>query len=80
MPLPYATPFLNNKWENKTLNINFMFFIIFIFIGCWGSCQQWLPQCPDRRNGSINVEFKFYEEFNKLAEKTETKWTNLNGT
>ena len=29
---------------------------------------------------SINVEFKFYEEFNKLAEKTETKWTNLNGT
>lgn len=29
---------------------------------------------------SINVEFKFYEEFNKLAEKTETKWTNLNST
>ena len=29
---------------------------------------------------SINVEFKFYEEFNKLDEKTETKWTNLNGT
>ena len=29
---------------------------------------------------SINVEFKFYEEFNKLGEKTETKWTNLNGT
>lgn len=28
---------------------------------------------------SINVEFKFYEEFNKLAEKTETRWTNLNG-
>lgn len=28
---------------------------------------------------SINVELKFYEEFNKLAEKTETKWTNLNG-
>ena len=51
MPLPYANPFLNTKWENKTLNINFMFFIIFIFIGCRGSCQQWLPQCPDRRNG-----------------------------
>lgn len=56
-----------------------MYFIIFIFIGCWGSCQQWLPQCPDEMD-SINVEFKFYEEFNKLAEKTETKWTNLNGT
>ena len=25
-------------------------------------------------------EFKFYEEYNKLAEKTETEWTNLNGT
>ena len=28
---------------------------------------------------AIQVEFKFYEEYNKLAEKTETKWTSLGG-
>ena len=28
----------------------------------------------------IQAEFKFYEEYNRLAEKTETKWTSLNGT
>ena len=29
---------------------------------------------------TIQVEFKFFEEYNRLAEKTETKWTSLNGT
>lgn len=29
---------------------------------------------------SIQVEFKFFEEYNQLAQKTETKWTSLNGT
>ena len=29
---------------------------------------------------AIQVEFKLYEEYNKLAEKTETKWTSLNST
>ena len=28
----------------------------------------------------IQVEFKFYDEYNRLAEKTETKGTSLNGT
>ena len=27
----------------------------------------------------IKVEFKFYEEFNRLAEKYERKWTALDG-
>ena len=29
---------------------------------------------------SIQVEFKFFQEYNQLAQKTETKWTSLNGT
>ena len=29
---------------------------------------------------SIQVEFNFFEEYNQLAQKTETKWTSLNGT
>ena len=39
--------------------------------------------CPDvlvEEMERIQVEFKFYEEYNQLAEKTETKWTSLNGT
>ena len=57
-----------------------MFFILFIFIGCRGSCQQWLPQCPDRRNGFHQCWIQILWRKNKLGEKTETKWTNLNGT
>ena len=29
---------------------------------------------------SIQVEFKFSEEHNQLAQKAETKWLSLNGT
>ncbi|RMX56685.1 hypothetical protein pdam_00025508 [Pocillopora damicornis] len=39
--------------------------------------------CPDilsKEMERIQVEFKFYDEYNRLAEKTETKWTSLNGT
>lgn len=38
--------------------------------------------CPDilsKEMERIQVEFKFYDEYNRLAEKTETKWTSLNG-
>ena len=46
-----------------------MFFIISI-TGCWGSCQQQLHNVLTKEMESIHVEFKFYEEHNKLAETT----------
>ena len=39
-------------------------------------------ECKDvltREMQAINVDFKFFEEYNQLAEKTETKWTSLDG-
>ena len=38
-------------------------------------CQEVLTN----EMAKIKVEFKFYEEFNQLAEKSETKWTTLDG-
>ena len=33
-----------------------------------------------RDSNILTYKFKFYDEYNRLAEKTETKWTSLNGT
>lgn len=38
-------------------------------------CQEVLT----KEMAEINVEFKFYEEYNKEAEKAEVKWTTLDG-
>lgn len=39
-------------------------------------------ECKDvltREMQGISVDFKFLEEYNQLAEKTEIKWTSLDG-
>ena len=43
-----------------------------------------IKECKDvltREMHAINVDFRFFEEYNQLAEKkkTETKWTSLDG-
>lgn len=63
----------------KQTLINFVLFIVSIYIVkvvVNNDCPDILTKEMER----IQVEFKFYEEYNQLAEKVETKWTSLNGT
>lgn len=63
----------------KQTLINFVLFIVSIQIVevvINNDCPDIVTQEMER----IQVEFKFFEEYNQLAEKVETKWTSLNGT
>ena len=59
------------------LSINHVFHIIFQVIEAVVNkeCEEVLTA----EMAKIKVEFKFFEEFNRLAEKYERKWTALDG-
>ena len=61
---------------NEKHHHNFVLFIVSISVVevvVNNHCPNVLTEGKER----IQVEFKFYEEYNKLVEETETKWSSV---